>query len=294
MKINSLLALTLLGFHTFGFAVNAGDDSVVAGQERLGGPTTPLADPTGIDKCRFISFSVPGGGELTALRINLVSLHHVNPPYTGATTIAFTAFEGQAVWVGPPAQYMESSSNPILFYASITRCTPHYQDWSTIALLHVTGSAIVPSSIYRVENVSDLCVGVEGSVDCLPGGINVSSQLEIRTTRWGDAETPFNPPSATRQAAMSDVAAIIKKFKSQLGALIKVRAIVSGSTAFGEITTSNLSSDIPFQPIAFCADAFRGLGYPFKMGKCATGSSACTTDAECTGSSAPPCNLYCP
>ncbi len=219
----------------------------------------PVPDPTGINKVRFISFSVPSAataflGE-TALRIKLTSLHHVGRcdggtndngactagngatvctgggvclvPYGGGASIPFTAFEGQSVYVGPPVNYVESFASGIPFQASATQCTPHYQDWGTVGLLHVTGSAIVPSSTYHVENVALACQGVEGSVDCVSGGANVSAQLAIKTARWGDVEVPYNPPSTTTQPNFEDISALVDKFKNKLGAPIKARAIIA-------------------------------------------------------------------
>jgi hypothetical protein len=98
-------AISLLIASAF-IAKAVGDPNAQSGQQRLGGPPPPTAEPNGFDKCRFISFVAPTGGGNTALRIKLTSLHHVNPPYTGGTTIAFTAFEGLSVWVGPPANYV--------------------------------------------------------------------------------------------------------------------------------------------------------------------------------------------
>lgn len=267
---------------------------------RLETPSPPLPDPSGINKVRFISLVAPAGGGDSALRVNLISLHHVDPPYTAAPTIPFTIFEGQSVWVGPPAQYVESSANPIPFLVSHTQCEPHYRDWSTVGLFHVTGSHIVPSSVYRVETVSGACVGIEDSVDCLPGGANVSTQLEILTMRWGDVEIPFNTLGGSRQSDIADSAAIMKKFRGVPGSIIKVRAITSGTTAFGEITPSTLNVDIGLATMAANIDAFRGKAYPYKMGKCAgtptpPSSGACSSDSECTGSNgAPPCLIYCP
>ena len=271
-------------------------------------PIMPTVDPSGINKTRFISFSVPVAGALgsdgtvavvgeTALRIKLTSLHHVDPPYTGAASIPFTAFEGMSVWVGPPSTYLESASSGIPFNASFAQCTPHYQDWSTVGLLHVTGSAIAPSSTYHVEHLAGGCMGVEDSAACSSGGISVSAQTEIKTTRWGDVETPYNPPSTTAQPDVGDISALVKKFGSLAGGPIKARALIFGGDAFGNIT---INVDLGFGHIAGCVDAFRGGPYPFKMGKCtgiptppATG--ACTTDSECTGGNGTgPCNLYCP
>jgi hypothetical protein len=263
-------------------------------------PATLTADPTGLNKCRFISFQVPPslveGSVENALRINLTSLHHVSPLYTGGASIPFTAFEGQSVWVGPPTTYPESSASDATYRASIFSCVPHYRDWSHQGLLHVTGSAITPSSIYHVENVAALCQGVEESPACLSGGQNVSSQLEIRTTRWGDVTAAYNPPANTAQPDVTDIAALVSKFRSMPDAPIKARALLSGYDSFGAFNESVLSLDTNFSHIAACVDAYRGRPYPAKMGRCATftgSGGACATDNDCTGSSAPPCLLYC-
>jgi hypothetical protein len=306
MKIKFVLALSVLGFC-----------SLVFGQERMGAPPAPTPEPNGFDKVRFISFVAPTGGGNTALRIKLTSLHHVDPPYTNGSTVAFTAFEGQSVWVGPPANYIEQTSNQVPFKASFTQCQPHYRDWSTVGLLHVTGSATPPSSIFHIENVDGVCQGVENTVDCQSGGINVSSQLELRTTRWGDVDLPFNPPAGSRQPDMGDTSALIKKFRSKPGALIKARALIAAQDAFGVINTPTLTNDMSLSHIAALVDAFRGNPYPYKMGNCSTrrcsnnNATTCTTNAnciapgtcntiscatasDCTAAINGTCNLYCP
>jgi hypothetical protein len=233
-------------------------------------PCALIADPSGISKTRFISFSVPANlAPIAALRVTLLSLHHVDPPYTGGASVPFTAFEfganceeagGCVRWVGPPTQYIESSASPTPFYASSLQCTPHYQEWSTVGLLHVTGSAIVPSSVYEVEYVSQSCMGNEP--DCTA----VSAPLSIGTTRWGDVETPYNPPSTTAQPDVGDIAALVKKFQSGSGAPIKARALLAGDDAFGNITT--LGIDLGFGHIAACVNAFRGGPYPYTIQSC--------------------------
>jgi hypothetical protein len=226
-------------------------------------PPEVVVDPLGV-KTRFVSFSVPPAataavGE-TALRIKLTSLHHVVPPYSGGIAADFTSFEGGFRWVGPPVQYVESTAIPTPFYASSLQCTPHYQDWSTVGLLHVTGSAIVPSSMYEVQNVAASCLGNEASCTA------ISAPLSIGTTRWGDVETPYNPPSETAQPDVGDIAALVKKFQSGAGAPIKARAMLAGDDAFGNIITLNV--DLGFGHIAACVDAFRGKPYPFTIQAC--------------------------
>ncbi len=295
MRFKKLLTTALVAFVSAVFpALSAEQSNGNSEPQRLGVIPAPQPDPTGIDKCKFVSLVAPSGG-VFALRVNLTSLHHVDPPYTGGVTVAFTAFEGLSVWVGPPTAYPESSSNPfITFLASFTQCQPEYRDWSTVGLLHITGSAVVPSSIYHVETVDVVCQGVEGSVDCQPGGANVSTQLEIRTTRWGDVELPFSASSDRRQPDSSDISAEQKKFRDIPGALIKARAFIAISSAFGEMNTLPFGAGLA--QLSTSIDAFRGRPYPGRMGRCSgSGTSACTTASDCTsGGNTGPCNLYCP
>ena len=127
-------------------------------------------------------------------------------------------------------------------------------------MLHVTGSAIVPSSVYEVENVAASCMGNESSCTA------VSPALTVSTTRWGDVETPYNPPSLTAQPDVGDISALVNKFRSSAGAPIKARAFLAGDDAFGNITTLNV--DLGFGHIAACVDAFRGKPYPFTIQAC--------------------------
>jgi len=144
--------------------------------------------------------------------------------------------------------------------------------------------------------------GVEDSPPCSPGGANVSGQLQIRTTRWGDMRSPYNPPDPSVQPDISDVAALVDKFRNAPGSPIKARAIlVSGtSNPWGDMSNGVLQVDLGFSQISACVDAFRGLPYPYKMGKCAgaptpPATGACNADSECTGNNGTsPCNLYCP
>ncbi len=194
-----------------------------------------------------------------AIRVTLDSLHHVYPPYTGGPSVAFTIFEGEDRWVGPPTQYVESTASGIPFIAAQLQCTPHYQDWSTVGLLNVFGSAIVPSSSYRVEMLAGSCLGIEDTCT------DVSSPLALITTRWGDVETPYNPPDLSVQPDLSDISALVNKFRSAPGAPIKARALLAGTDQFGNI---NIVQDLDFTHISACVDAFRGRPYPYAIQAC--------------------------
>lgn len=226
-------------------------------------PDTVTPEPSGRDKTRFISFVMPATTtEETAVRVRLTSLHHVDPPYTDGPSVPFTSFEGQVRWVGPPSEFMESTASGIPFYASQLQCDPHYQDWSTVGLLHATGSSIVPSSIYEVEHVAASCMGVEASCTA------VSAPLEVRTTRWGDVEAPYNPPDATVQPNITDVSAMVGKFRDAPGAPIKARVLIAGTDANGTIAGNTIVNDFNFSHIAACVDAFRGRPYPYSIEAC--------------------------
>ena len=183
--------------------------------------------------------------------MTLSSLHHPDPPYTGGTAADFSLFEGQVRWVGPPSQFVESTSNPQVFYSAGLQCTPHFMDWSTVGLLHVTGPAMVPSSLYEVKAILNGCDNAIESSFSLP--------LTLATTRWGDVETPFNPPDLSTQPDVGDISALVSKFRSVDGAPIKARALLAGSDASGNI---DISTDLSFSHISACVEAFRGAPYP--------------------------------
>ncbi len=228
--------------------------------------TQPVCEPYFMQFTRFIALGcglfhpcqnvIPVEG---AIRVHLTSLHHVNPPYTGGPSAPFTSFEGQIRWVGPPTQYVESTATPTPFWASKLQCAPHYQDWSSISLLFVTGPEIVPSSTYQYELLQNSCQGNEGACT------DVSPTITVHTTRWGDVETPYNPPDTANQPDLGDVSSLVNKFKNIPGAPIKARALLAGVDALGNV---NLVNDIDFSHIAACVDAFKGRPYPHVMMNC--------------------------
>jgi len=286
----------------------------------LGGSTPPAVqpDPSNLDKPRFLSVVVPASGAVaasgeTALRVTLVALHHVNPPYTGGASVPFTAFEGQQLWAGPPSVYVESASSGVRFVASQLQCNPYYRNWNAFSscsnaaslcnvdadcpggtcsaplsnILHIASPAIVPSSSYTVENVAAVCQGIENVCAF------VSGSTPFATTRWGDVETPYYDPAhpEVSQPDTSDISALVNKFRSALGAPIKARVLLAGDAR----GTIDIAPDLSFTHISMCVDAFKGLPYPFKPGKCTgNASKVCITDAECTAQGTTgPCTL-CP
>lgn len=220
-------------------------------------PPVPQFDAQ--DKCRFLSLTIPPvASNHVAIRVELTSLHHVNPPYTAGVSIPFTAFEGQYRWVGPPQSYTESTTQPTPVLIAQLQCTPHYQNWSTLGLFHVTGSGIVPSSQYSLQTFAATCMGNEDS--CTDTSVSVQN----RTTRWADVENPYNPPTSSVQPDIADVSSMVDKFRSAPGSRSKAQMMIAGD-AFGVI---NPGPDLDFSHISQAVDAYRGLPYPYTIATC--------------------------
>ncbi len=164
----------------------------------------------------------------------------------------FSAYEGQVRWVGPPANYIESTADLTPVHAAVVQCAPHYQDWNFIDLLHVTGEEIVPSSVYEVQSIDE---GLDTNVEA-----NYSAPITIPTARWADVIIPYSPPNATAQPNAGDHAALVTKFRSAAGAMSKPRALLSGDMMTG---IPNLENDVGFTEISLAVDAFRGAPYPY-------------------------------
>lgn len=224
---------------------------------------------------RFISFSVPPAippqTEMTALRVDFIWMHWPAFPYFAEPTIRFTNLEGQSRWVGPPAEYTESSSNSQTFFAAQLQCTPHYRDWSSTSPLHVTGAEVVPSSRFDVVNVSHACIGHESTC----GG--VSASVDVRTTRWGDVTSPYAPPSAVVEPDIADISVIVNKFKNAPSAPTKPMVMLAGD----EFGAMNPARDLDFSDISQAVDAFKGLAYPYKPGTCSVDGEPCLVDTDC-------------
>lgn len=196
---------------------------------------TPAAESVAFTKSRYISFEPKNDGLLTALRVTLADL----PP-------PFDTFNGQIRWVGPPQSYDEAAGSSETFMAATLQCDPHFRDWSTVGLVHIYGSEIVPSATYIVQAVA--CdTGDEG---------NFSAELTVTTAKWADVVEPFSPPSPTVQPDLADVSAIVDKFRSLPGSPIKARAQLHPNVP-------NPGASIDFSDISDCVDAFRGAAYPY-------------------------------
>jgi len=141
-------------------------------------------------------------------------------------------------------------------------------------VIHVTGEAIVPSSTYKVENQS-----VSLALSTPP--------LVIKTTRWGDVETPYSPPAPMPQPAFGDISALKNKFASFTGAPIKARALLSGDLE-GQRGLIDIKPALNFSDISLAVDAFTGKQYPYKPGFCTNApATACAVATDCAGATGP-------
>ncbi|MDO8629601.1 MAG: hypothetical protein Q7R41_03850 [Phycisphaerales bacterium] len=247
-------------------------------------PLSPTPDTDNPVKSRFVSFSVATTQEV-AIRVWLTSLHNVPGGYPNGSNlpIPYTLFEGQSMWVGPPLPYTESNSDPTTFMASKLQCTPYYQDWSTISLLHVTGEAILPSSSFDVENLAAFCR--DNELACTA----VSAPLPILTARSGNVVV--SPPTDTlfSQANFGDISALVSKYQSKAGAPIKARSKIGTTNKRGLIA---IAPPVDFTDIPVCVNAYQGKPYPYKPGKCSLApTTECKDDGGCVGTG--PC-ILCP
>ncbi|MBI3836290.1 MAG: right-handed parallel beta-helix repeat-containing protein [Planctomycetes bacterium] len=217
-----------------------------------------LADPTGINKSRYISIQVPGSVTAaaadTALQVKLVSLLHPDPPNLPQYPPPnFAAYEGQVRWIWPVSDCPETESPPSTFKCAMLQCTPSYNDWAgSLAgrALHVAGIEVIPSSAYDVRQFAASCRGNEGTCTA------VSSALRVNTGRWGDVAAPFQAPSPAplTQPNITDVAACVDKFKAVPAAIIVARADVNPAIP---------NHVVDIADVANIVDAFKILVYPF-------------------------------
>ena len=114
----------------------------------------------------------------------------------------------------------------------------------------------------RCRHLAASCAGIEATCTA------VSAPLTVDTTRWGDVEQPYNPPSTSTQPDTADISALVNKFRSLLGAPIKARALLNGTDVFGSIGHSTLNVDTSFGHVAACVDAFKGQPYPYTIQSC--------------------------
>jgi len=223
----------------------------------------PIADPSGIEKSRYISFDPGIYTNPTAIRVGLVSLD------------GYPQFNGEYRWVGPPQAYPEENSAipGLTFQGSYLLGEPYYQDWGSVGLLHVFSSDVVPGSEYEVAAID------------IGGNINdpndYSTPLAIRTARWGDIVAPF-AGSGSVQPDFTDIAAEVQKFLANPGAPIKAQTQLTPNMP-------DPTGPINFKDIAADVSAFLGVPYwistgipgPYSVPSIVPSGYSCIVDSDC-------------
>lgn len=196
------------------------------------------ADPAGVDANRYLSVQPGNAGQRVALRVKLVAVN------------GFPAFNGEVRWVGPPANYPESSS-PATFKGSALQCSPHFQEWGASPLIRVFGAEVLPGSTYEVQAINENCdPGFEDSF---------STALMLQTGKFGDVVAPLGGAS---QPNFQDINAIVEKFKGTATAKPKYQTQMQPNVP-------NPANAITFLDISASVQAFKGQPYPF------SGPTAC-------------------
>ncbi|MBI1825415.1 MAG: hypothetical protein HY287_05625 [Planctomycetes bacterium] len=237
-----------------GYHGNEGYGEMVVGYLSL--PLPPIAVPVPQNRYLSIADFNPCTGSVIsgALQVKLLSLMHPDPPNLPEFPPPdYSALEGQARWVGPPADCAESDVLHTTFKCASLQAQPVYLNWSDILQgrpLQVTGAEIVPSSVYEVRIYTMNC---QGNEDTCPTGPNA---LRLTTSRWGDVGAAFQLPSPAplTQPGIPDVAATVDKFKALPSALPVARTDVAPSVPNGRVDISDVASIV---------DAFKGLPYPY-------------------------------
>jgi len=84
----------------------------------------------------------------------------------------------------------------------------------------------------------------------------------LGTSRWGDVDPPYNPPSTQSQPDAIDIVGLVNKFKDLTGAPTKVYALLQPAIL-------DPSDPINALDIVSAVDAFKGFPYAY------TGVVAC-------------------
>jgi len=219
---------------------------------------TPSTDGAHLAKNRFISFVVPSlpPNETFAIRVRLDSLHHpVFPP----DAPDFSALEGQSRYVhllqdangDPVTTCVDSAAFGTTYRCATLGCTPQYLNWSDLFasdVLHVTGSAIVPSSNYGVSLIPSECVGIETACS------TASIELNVTTARWGDVDAG--------NLDVLDITQEVDAVKQAPGSLIEPRSLIR------EMNLTPQSSATNVLDVTLAVDALKGLPYPFTIDAC--------------------------
>ena len=132
-------------------------------------------------------------------------------------------------------------------------CAPHFMDWSTVGVVHVSDTRVVPGGVYDLQVVDEACG--------LTNESGFSAPLTLTNPKWGDCCGPFTGgewpgPDASVDVTV-DIVAGLNKFRNLPGAPIKAQVDMEPSTPDRLINITDITRGL---------DAFRGFAYPFSPG----------------------------
>jgi hypothetical protein len=140
------------------------------------------------------------------------------------------------------------------FKCATLGCQPEYRDWAGDLdgqPLHISASAVVPSSTLAISQVPLFCQGSE--TDCLAA----SAELLVTTRRWGDiVDTGALPVNAL------DIAAVVNKVKDIAGAVSEPRGMLQPKNPAPH------TAAVGAVDIGRAVDAVKGWPYPFTIDSC--------------------------
>jgi hypothetical protein len=136
-------------------------------------------------------------------------------------------------------------------------CQPEYRDWASELgneVLHVTGDAVIPSSIYDLSQIRPICGAAPASDTCTAA----SPLMAVETERWGNVDN--FPPGGVPNAV--DISKVVDKVKDVPGAFIEPRCQLQPATP------NPYGLAVNALDIGRAVDAVKGQPYPFAISTC--------------------------
>lgn len=197
----------------------------------------------------FVFNSSSEGDAIHGYAVRLTSLHHpARPAPSPYQTADFTPFEGQIRWVGPETSFTMSPSYPQhVFSASRLQCQSHFSNAWSGQPLAIFGAEVIPDSVYEVKGFFPSCTDFD---TC---GFSVGT---FTTGRWADVVPPFEVDQLGSQPDLSDISAMLDRFRSLFGCPSKAQSQLQGNIP-------DPSVKVNFVDISEAVNAFRGYAYPY-------------------------------
>lgn len=245
--------------------------ALISGRTVLADTLDPItAEPNGVTKVRFISFVVPAttAGTNTAIRVRLASLHHPTNPPPG--TPDFSMHEGTFRYLNSFGGSLACVDNATLstnYRCGQLGCDPEYRDWATdlsfatnpaqaAGLIHVSGSAVVPSSTFEVSSLEEAC-GMRPEADTCA---MATAAMMVSTSKWADVGgSGGGPPDDSGNTI--DIGLVVDRVKGLPAAVAKRRAWLKSPI-------EPVTNGITVVDVGFSVDALKGFPYPYSIEAC--------------------------